>query len=85
MDDFEALKLANQVYPNMSAFGAAQNGHAWIFGLDFTTADTHPSEIGLPQIAVDKRDGSVHPLTPGTTEFRCYMTPDTEEMPLPVG
>lgn len=85
MDALDALHLANQVHPNMSAFGAAQNDRAWIFGLDFTTAGTHPSEIGLPSIAVDKHDGSVHPLTPGTAEFWYYMTPDTEEMPLPVG
>lgn len=83
MDIQEAIKLAEQVYPNMGVFGAAQNDVAWIFGLDFKTAGNHPSEVGLPQVAVDKQDGSIHQLTPGTDAFWRYMTPDTEEVPLP--
>lgn len=54
MDIHEAMMLAEQVYPNRGVFGAAQNNAAWIFGLDFKTTGNHPSEVGLPQIAVDK-------------------------------
>lgn len=83
MDIKEAMALAVRDYPNMEAVGAAENNLAWIFGLDFKEASVHPSEIGLPSIAVDKSDASCHLLTPGTDAFWKYRTPDTKSVPLP--
>ncbi|PLS24188.1 hypothetical protein BLI708_08750 [Bifidobacterium imperatoris] len=84
MDIHEAMKLAVQDYPNMMVFGVAENNMAWIFGLDFKDADSHPSEVGLPSIAVDKHDGTRHLLTPGTESFWKYRTKDTRPIPVPL-
>ena len=84
MDIKEAMTLAVQDYPNMEVVGAAENDLAWIFGLDFKGTSVHPSEIGLPSIAVDKSDSSCHLLTPGTDAFWKHRTPGTKSVPLPV-